>query len=111
MFSLQIFHFLIEFVCLFLQKQKPTCLTIFYNRSQQKASKLVEAFKQLLGNNYPAACLAIGGVAMATGHGRITEAYGSCPVVILSGDTETGKTTVLRSALSLVGNDGVLKGR
>ena len=79
--------------------------------SSEALANLIGAFKQLLGNNYPAACLAVGGVAMATGHERITSAYGSCPVLILSGDTETGKTTVLRSMLSLVGNDGVLKGR
>ncbi|CAH3026219.1 unnamed protein product, partial [Porites evermanni] len=64
--------------------------------SSEALANLVGAFKQLLGNNYPAACLAVGGVAMATGHERITSAYGSCPVIILSGDTETGKTTVLR---------------
>lgn len=93
MFSLQIFHFLIEFVCLFVFTEAKAHLSNNFLQpfSAEGLSKLVEAFKQLLGNNYPAACLAIGGVAMATGHGRITEAYGSCPVVILSGDTETGK--------------------
>ncbi|PFX29339.1 hypothetical protein AWC38_SpisGene5880, partial [Stylophora pistillata] len=75
------------------QRRLPHFLQPF---SSKALADLIGAFKQFLGNNYPAACLAVGGVAMATGHERITSVYGSCPVIILSGDTETGKTTVLR---------------
>ena len=65
---------------------------------------LLLAFKGLLSNNYPAACLALGGTIMSLGYQRIIQAGGSCPVVLLTGDTETSKTTVLKACISLTGN-------
>ena len=41
---------------------------------------------------------------MSTGYQRIIQAGGSCPVVLLTGDTETSKTTVLKACVSLTGN-------
>jgi len=65
---------------------------------------LLLAFKGLLANNYPAACLALGGTVMSLGYQRIIQAGGSCPVVLLTGDTETSKTTVLKACISVTGN-------
>ena len=65
---------------------------------------LLVAFKGLLSNNYPAACLALGGTIMSLVHQQIILAGGSCPVVILTGDTKTSKTTVLKVCVSITGN-------
>lgn len=65
---------------------------------------LLVAFKGLLSNNYPAACLALGGTVMSLGYQRIIQAGGSCPVVLLTGDTETSKTTVLKACLFVTGS-------
>ena len=54
-----------------------------------------------LENNYPASCMALGGTVMSLGYQRIVQAGGSCPVVLLTGDTETSKTTVLKACISL----------
>lgn len=65
---------------------------------------LLVAFKGLLSNNYPAACLAVGGTIMSLGYQQIIQTGGSCPVVLLTGDTETSKTTALKACLSITGN-------
>lgn len=65
---------------------------------------LLLAFKGLLCNNFPAACLTLGGTIMSLGYQRIIQAGGSCPVVLLTGDTETSKTTVLKACISITGN-------
>ena len=62
---------------------------------------LLVAFKGLLENNYPASCMALGRTVMSLGYQRIVQAGGSCPVVLLTGDTETSKTTVLKACISL----------
>ena len=64
----------------------------------------IVAFKGLLSNNYPAACLALGGTIMSLDYQRIIQTGGSCPVALLTGDTETSKTTVLKACLSITGN-------
>ena len=64
---------------------------------------LLLAFKGLLENNYPASCMALGGTVMSLGYQKIVQAGGSCPVVLLTGDTETSKTTVLKACISLTG--------
>jgi len=69
--------------------------------SADALSNLFGAFNQLLGNNYPAASLAVGGVQMASGHEQVISAYGSCPVIIFSGDTKLGKTTSVTGSLDL----------
>ena len=65
------------------------------------------AFKELLTSNYAAACLTLGGTNMSLGYQRIVQLCGSCPVVLLTGDTETSKTMVLKACLSLTGNADV----
>ena len=72
--------------------------------SHNGIKNLLEALKGLLSNNYPAACLALGGTVMSLGYQQIIQAGGSCPVVLLTGDTETSKTTVLKACLSITGN-------
>ncbi|XP_068723733.1 uncharacterized protein [Montipora capricornis] len=64
---------------------------------------LLVAFKGLLENNYPASCMALGGTVMSLGYQRIVQAGGLCPVALLTGDTETSKTTVLKACISLTG--------
>ena len=73
----------------------------------QGLAGLLAAFKELLTSNYPAACLALGGTIMSLGYQRVVREGGSCPVVLLTGDTETSKTTVLKACLSLYGNNEV----
>lgn len=73
----------------------------------QGFTDLLVAFKGLLANNYPAACMTLGGTVMSLGYQKIIQAGGSCPVVLLTGDTETSKTTVLKAAISLTGNSEV----
>ena len=68
---------------------------------------LLVAFKDLLTSNYPAACMALGGTIMSIGYQKIVREGGSCPIVLLTGDTETSKTTVLKACLSLFGNNEV----
>lgn len=65
---------------------------------------LLLAMKGLLNNNYPAACLSLGGTVMSLGYQRIIKAGGSCPTILLTGDTETSKTTVLKACISITGN-------
>ena len=72
--------------------------------SSDGMKELLVAFKGLLTSNYSAACLALGGTVMSLGYQRIIQAGGSCPVVLLTGDTETSKTTVLKACISLTGN-------
>jgi hypothetical protein len=48
--------------------------------------------------------MAIGGTVMSLGYSKITVDTVSCPIVLLTGDTETEKSTVLRSCLSLFGD-------
>ena len=72
--------------------------------SSDGMKELLVAFKGLLTSNYAAACLALGGTVMSLGYQRIIQAGGSCPVVLLTGDTETSKTTVLKACISLTGN-------
>ena len=57
--------------------------------------------KELMTNNYPATCMAIGGAVMSLGYSLINEKVSSCPVVLLTGDTETGKSTALRCCMAL----------
>ena len=54
--------------------------------------------------------MALGGTIMSLGYQRIVQAGASCPVVLLTGDTETSKTTVLKACLSLTGNSD-MKGK
>ena len=75
--------------------------------SLEGIADLVKAFKGLLSNNYQAACMALGGTIMSLGYQRIVQAGGSCPVVLLTGDTETSKSTVLKACLSLTGNSDI----
>ncbi|XP_078342150.1 uncharacterized protein LOC144627990 isoform X2 [Oculina patagonica] len=65
---------------------------------------LLLAMKDLLNNNYPAACLSLGGTVMSLGYQRIIKAGGSCPTILLTGDTEMSKTTVLKACISITGN-------
>lgn len=51
--------------------------------------------------------MTLGGTVMSLGYQKIIQAGGSCPVVLLTGDTETSKTTVLKAAISLTGNSEV----
>lgn len=78
--------------------------------SANRIGDLLQAFKNLLTSNYPAACLTPGGTVMSLGYQRISQAGGSCPVVLLTRDTETSKTTVLKACISLTGNSE-MKGR
>jgi len=64
-------------------------------------TELYDTLKSLMANNYPATCMAIGGAVMSLGYSHITAKTGSCPIVLLTGDTETSKTTVSRACLSL----------
>jgi len=68
---------------------------------------LLLCLKALLTSNFPAACMALGGTVLSLGYQRIVHTWGSCPVVLLTGDTETSKTTVLRACLSLTGTSDV----
>ena len=72
--------------------------------SKNGIKDLLLAFKGLLFNNYPAACLALGGTIMSLGYQRIVQAGGPCPVVLLTGGSETSKTTMLKACVSITGN-------
>ena len=66
---------------------------------------LLVAFKGLLTSNYPAAYLALRATVMSLGYQRIVQLGGrSCAVALLTGDTETSKTTVLKTCISITGN-------
>ena len=61
---------------------------------------LLVSFKDLFISNFPAACLSLGGTIMTMGCQRIIQSGGSCPVVLLTGDTETSKTSLKSMHLS-----------
>ena len=73
------------------------------NYSLDGFKELIQAMKDLLTSNFPAACLALGGTIMSLGYQRIVQRGGSCPIMLLTGDTETSKTTVLKACLSTMG--------
>ncbi|KAK3737799.1 hypothetical protein QZH41_015855, partial [Actinostola sp. cb2023] len=72
-----------------------------------RLTRLFSCMKQLMTNNYAAACMALGGAVMSLGYSQITVKMGCCPVVLLTGDTETGKSTVLRCCMGLFGDRNI----
>lgn len=64
---------------------------------------LLTAMKPFLKSNFTTACMDVGGTIMSLGYQRIIQSGGNCPIMLLTGDTETSKTTVMRACLSIIG--------
>jgi hypothetical protein len=60
--------------------------------------------QKILGHNFFAGLLLIGGCAMALHYNTILSKFLSCPIPIAFGPSGTGKTTALRCGLSLIGS-------
>ncbi len=65
--------------------------------------KLVSLCKILMKHNFISSLLTIAGSIMALHYTTIAKVFAGCPIVVCMGPSETGKTTALRSALSLIG--------
>lgn len=64
--------------------------------------KLILSLKDLCGSNFPQALLTIACVGMGANYDLIQQQVGSCSMGVLVGVPMSGKTTVLKAALSLV---------
>ncbi|XP_028513983.1 uncharacterized protein LOC114574760 [Exaiptasia diaphana] len=95
-------------ICMADPKSAPSISSkMFKEPSIDGLANLFVAIKNLMANNYPPACIALGGAVMSLGYFKIHQKYASCPVVLLTGDTETGKSTILRCCMSLFGDKNI----
>ena len=66
--------------------------------------QLLLLLKIALKHNFINGLLVIAGSVMAAHYSAVIRVNSGCPMVIASGPSETGKSTAIRSALSLTGN-------
>ena len=71
--------------------------------------KLVTARKDLTANNFPQALLTLGCVGLGSNYDTVQEVMGGCAMGVLYGHPMSGKTTVLKAALSVVGQSDVIQ--
>ncbi|XP_031561320.1 uncharacterized protein LOC116297266, partial [Actinia tenebrosa] len=94
-------------ICIADPKGVPISSETLKEPKKEGLTSLIGAIKRLMVNNYPAACMAIGGAVMSLGYTKIHKKNSSCPVVLLTGDTETGKSTILRCCMSLFSDKNI----
>lgn len=70
---------------------------------------LVCALKDLTSNNFGQAVLTLGCVGMGANFETIQSILGGCAMGVLYGHPMSGKTTVLKAALSVIGQNDVIQ--
>ncbi|XP_078362759.1 uncharacterized protein LOC144646922 [Oculina patagonica] len=71
--------------------------------------RLIEAEKDLLGNNFPQAVMTLACCAIGANYGCIVKEYGGCGIPVLYGAPQSAKTTALKAALSVFGESDVVQ--
>lgn len=66
-------------------------------------SRMVSLLKVALKHNFFSALTIMAGGILALNYTTVTRQYSGCPVVIALGPSETGKSTVIKAALSITG--------
>ena len=66
-------------------------------------SKLIETLKIISKHNVVPALFVVAGAMIAFHYSTIKDMFGGCPMVVAIGESETGKSTAIRAALSLFG--------
>lgn len=69
----------------------------------EKLSNLIYLLEKCLKHNFIASLITIGAAIQTFHYETIIELYGGCPISVLMGPPETGKTKSILSALSLFG--------
>lgn len=72
--------------------------------------QLIEAEKQLLGNNFPQAVMTLGCCAIGANYELIVKEYGGYGLPVLYGAPQSAKTTALKAALSVFGESDIVQG-
>ena len=71
--------------------------------AQEDLHDLLGSMKVLLKHNFYSSLIVIAGALMSVHYRTIISMYGGFPIVLAEGPTETGKSTAMKAALSLVG--------
>ena len=66
-------------------------------------SRLVSLLRVATKHNFVSSLLVVAGGIMSLHYSTITNQFGGCPIVVARGPAETGKSTALRSAFSILG--------
>lgn len=64
---------------------------------------LIATLEIILKHNFLPGLIVVSGVIMAFHFSTIKEMFGGCPITVAIGESETGKSTTIRAALSLFG--------
>lgn len=78
-------------------------LDILQPLSVQPLIECIYILKQVCGNNFMPAYMTICGCVMNMHYEAIMNKIGSCPVVVMVGEPESGKTTIINIARSMIG--------
>lgn len=63
-----------------------------------------------MGSNFPSALLAIGGVGLAVHYEQLCNLFDGVPLIMAWGKPVSGKTTAVRVAMALIGQDEAVGG-
>ena len=66
-------------------------------------ANLIATLGIILKHNFVPGLIVVSGVIMAFHYSTIKEIFGGCPITVAIGESETGKSTTIRAALSLFG--------
>ena len=64
---------------------------------------LVQSLQIICKHNFIPALVVVAGVMMSFHYSVVKDTYGGCPITVAIGDSETGKSTAIKAALSLFG--------
>ena len=65
--------------------------------------KLVESLRIICKHNFIPALVVMASVVMSFHYSEVKNVWGGCPITVAIGESETGKSTAIRAALSLFG--------
>lgn len=83
-----------------MEKVIPKILTPFRVEPLQR---LVSVMKSALKHNFLSSMLLMSGGIMAMHYNQITDIFGGCPVVVATGEPETGKSTSMKATMAVFG--------
>ena len=71
--------------------------------SSEPLSELLDILSHVCKHNFLSAVLLVGGAIMASQYSKVIGLFGGFPIILATGPPETGKSTAIKAALSLVG--------
>ena len=73
--------------------------------------KLIDVQKRYMGKNFASALFVLGGVGLAVHFEQLTSLYDGIPIIMAYGEPVTGKSTAVRCAMAVIGQDEKIGGK